>query len=377
VKRAARRNLIRQASLYLNETARQAFLATIEIRVVRRLETPYPPHNHWIFETSRVQDQWADLLREGRLYDQRTQRHPEHILDTGKLVHDLSPSQSAFFVERVDGPSRSKQVPSRFPNTAKNTFEVPGFPGRYRLVLAVIRNFCGSDKVVEWAKQTAITYTKVSKGVRLDDPGQLSIAGYTAGSLTKPTFGWSQNFKNAATRSAHSDSKYEVSCMFAAYWNILMSKIHPAVMQDYEGLGWGQGVGCRMHPTLGAELGYMIKIAGDEYRFCDAPLAPPAGLVSYNYARYMHTEQNATEYVVAWNIARERRTAEFGGNFFVTSYGIRVQNATDTAFAFHHFDCHGTSLPDFISQSGTEAIPWRQIGLGFHTVTRLHTLWQR
>ena len=74
-----------------------------------------------------------------------------------------------------------------------------------------------------------------------------------------------------------------------------------------------------------------------------------------------------------WTI---RRTPNIptGCHFYLSAYGVRIQQASNTLIAWKPEDEHGSSLPNF---HPTETDPtFRQQGVAFVTSNRLATAWR-
>ena len=64
-----------------------------------------------------------------------------------------------------------------------------------------------------------------------------------------------------------------------------------------------------------------------------------------------------------------------GGNFFIASYGIRIQGAANSVVAWKTKDWHGTTLP--IKGPTCLNGNLRQSGLGISTPAKLPKLWKK
>ena len=105
---------------------------------VSRLDTPYPPRNHWVVESQAILDLWKHELCHGKLHDKRTKRHPIHFLDSAKLAANIGPTEDAFI---YDAATRE-------------------------LICAVIRNFSSLAGPLDWVDfivQEALAYRKPTR----------------------------------------------------------------------------------------------------------------------------------------------------------------------------------------------------------------------
>jgi len=128
---------------------------------------------------------------------------------------------------------------------------------------------------------------------QLDDPGTLSLVGFSAGSRSSPSFGWARNikqstFKDKATRQDTIEELNEDTCAaFALFWNLCRSWVPPEVIQDIDTFTLGLGLPPMAPKAQDSHSGdYHITLSnGMAISFSDVRLAPPMGLTANNYAR--------------------------------------------------------------------------------------------
>ncbi|KAI0351087.1 hypothetical protein OH77DRAFT_1411632 [Trametes cingulata] len=202
--------------------------------------------------------------------------------------------------------------------------------------------------------------------------------GYTAGARSRPSFNWVRNLLRRQELSPEflASSDYQTSCLFALAWNMIRARLPGAVTAD-----WIEFLRSNGLPAMDAGIGiggtkgdYVIRFGDEEVTFHEAELAPPTGLLNLNYSRAIHWEHQPHAYSVQWIIDRTHGE-EYGGHFYISSYGVRIINTTDTLIAWRPTDKHGTSFAAF---SPTDPDPdYEQVGICFVTSNRLATVFQR
>ncbi|KAF8340075.1 hypothetical protein F5887DRAFT_919603 [Amanita rubescens] len=198
---------------------------------------------------------------------------------------------------------------------------------------------------------------EVKRNVRKDDPGLLTITGFSAGARSKLTFG--------------------TAAVFTLFWNLCRSWLPPAIISDIDKFVAAHNMPA-MDPaaaTPAQEGSYKVMIGDTDFDFHDVRLAPPMGMMASNYARAMHTDKQPHEWAISWNTSRLFPDAEHGGNFFFGAYGIRVQNAPNTLIAWKPGKYHGTSLQKV--KPTLKATDFRQTGLAIVTSNRLPAAWKK
>ena len=138
--------------------------------------------------------------------------------------------------------------------------------------------------------------------------------------------------------------------------------IHSEISQDIEGF---LATGVKRMDSKGKQSknnSYTIKYKEEVYEFQQGQLAPPVGLFASNYFRYVvkyqvwlekpltegfraiHKEGAPHKYNLFWTTDRSLQEDEGGGNFFISDYRIRIQEAKDAMVASQRKTFHGTSL---------------------------------
>ncbi|KAF8331270.1 hypothetical protein F5887DRAFT_895022 [Amanita rubescens] len=312
-----------------------------------RLSAPYPPAQNWIAESQTIHDKWHAHLSSGKLHDSRGKHLPIHMLDWAQLQGNVSPGNDAWVYDHQTG-------------------ELAGY---------VKRNICNNPGILAWLDGVAQCDTEHKKSVGLDDPGNLSIAGFSAGARSKPSFGWARNFlpKTFADKGSMEDTIEDINqntcAAFALFWNICRSWVPPTIIDDIDKFTIGSGLP-PMHPDIieGHDSDYQITINQLTFTFSNARLAPPMGLTANNYARFIHYDNSPHEWAISLTTERNHDDTH-GGAFYFAEYGIRVAGAPNTLIAWKQRQFHGTSLQNLDPDDPTP--PFSQRGFAIVTSTRL------
>ncbi|XP_006457687.1 hypothetical protein AGABI2DRAFT_45050, partial [Agaricus bisporus var. bisporus H97] len=147
---------------------------------------------------------------------------------------------------------------------------------------------------------------------------------------------------------------YDASSSFAILWSLARSLLPPAIIEDFnyfiQSLGPNlhmDGNGTMAANTPGKGL-YHIDTGDFNFKFVGAELAPPCGVMTENYCRYIHFESQPHTWAVSLTTLRSFdpaiSTLSAGGHFYISAYGIRIQSAPGTLIAWRPKDWHGTSL---------------------------------
>ena len=342
-----KKQLMFDLKLLLTPEEYDAELTSIPVYYMDRLSTAYPPLNTWIYETDIVGEQWRYQIEQGKLADNRQSRKPLVKLDTDKLKHNVASTSNAIF--------RDSQ-----------TNEIIGL---------VLRNFVRRDDVRQWASAILDDSIKMKKSVRLEDSGVIALEGYSAGSRSKPMFGWVKNLKTKVDAKTFQDQKYRASSLFALLWNMSLKVLPLEIGNDIKQF-LNDNPMYRM--DAGSEsksvIRFSLRIGGHEMDFFGKELAPPSGVLGQNYSRHIHVEKSPCKYAILWNNQRTL-TDDYGGNFYFADYGIRVASSADMLFVHRPADAHGTGLP--WRNSDTSGVQYFTNGLSIITSSRIISSWKK
>jgi hypothetical protein len=345
--RKRKQELVRSMGLDWDSSRRDQFLSAVPTLYLPQLKTPWPPKDRWVSESNTTGPLWRAHFQEVKLHDDRSKgARKDLIITTDESWAKIVRADESIIV--FD--SKTEQI-----------------------VLVVLRNFCGSQKVLDWLSTTIDDAVSIKKSIRLDDPGKIVLNGYTPGNRGAVSLMWAKNLLRTPTRLFESPEglvnfDFQVSSTYALLWNMMRSKLPPAILADMDKFTKSDGTRAAMdgHGTMGGYYG--MELGGDYFEFHSAELAPPQGNYARNYARFTHHEKNAHDYVTIWTTDR-REDAAAKGHFYLSSHSIKVESATDTLFAFRGELFHGTTLPD-VHPAKLET-DFKQISLGFATGRRL------
>lgn len=260
----------------IGAAAKQALLCQIPEVVVTALPAPYPPLDHWAFEAESIRGKWETWLKTCKLYDKRNRRRPLFQVDKSKLAHDVGPSESRIFRDASG-----------------------------KIVGCVIRDFCPEKKVWKGVDEIVMAGVGAKKDIRvsssinlaalaliswqLDDCGKIVLTGWSAGARNRTAFAWTKNNPPDMPKEKAAQQEYEISSIFALFWNIARNRLPGEILEDFD--AFLSGI-CRMdsssqaiQPDSPSQGKYTIKIAGQPFDFHTGELAPPAGILAKNYTR--------------------------------------------------------------------------------------------
>ncbi|KAL7277988.1 hypothetical protein ACG7TL_001801 [Trametes sanguinea] len=350
------------ARLGLDRTHGRAVAESLPRHYLHRLSTPYPPLNEYVAETDRIQDLWSDHFANRPRPDKRRARQAVHLLNPAQLALTIGPEDSCVLVDADDD----------------------------SIIAVVMRCAAGentseSAPFLDWANATIKSGMEDRRSVRKEDPGAMVQTGYTAGSRSAPLFAWVRNLehKKRLTPERVASSDYASSCLLAVGWNIIRSAFPPVITSDWIDFLCANGL-----PAMDAGVGsashsgdYSIQYGDDTITFHDAELAPPTGILNHNYSRAIHFERQPHSYAVQWIISRSHGS-EYGGHFYLSSYGVQIINTADTMIAWRPTDMHGTSLALFNPDPKKPTLPpsdppFEQRGTTYATSNRLASVYGR
>jgi hypothetical protein len=298
------------------------YLSGIEPRYVTELKTFYPPLYEWASESMAATTHWRSVWHYTPLKDVRHKtidRYPIKQLDLSKM-NVVRVDQSFIFYD------------SKKPN---------------KPVLVVLRDFVEDKEIRKAIGMMSITATIERRSDRRDDPGVMAALGKTAGSRKAKEMGMAKNLhskKRRADTGQCTQDDYRNGGLLAALWNIMRKSLPEVIIADYDDTIAELDLG-RLDTGLGGQ--YELELDSGKYRFTTGDLAPPTALAGWNYARYAHLDYNANEYMISYtsDCNVEPRS---GGNFYLSKYGMYVEQAANTCVSWMPEDPHGTTLPESV-----------------------------
>ncbi|TBU51964.1 hypothetical protein BD310DRAFT_833189 [Dichomitus squalens] len=322
---------------------------------VQKCQKPYPPLQHWVVESGEIAELWHAHCVDGKLHDKRGKHYPLFRVDETELVVARA-DQSVLF---VDKDSRE-------------------------LVAFVIRNWCPEAGIVDSVNAVVHNAAAYKKNVRLDDPGFMSHAGYTAGSRSQPGFDWARNLspKLAKDSAFVRSMRYQESSICAFLWNMAKGTLPAEVIKSYDDF---------LHSHHMARMGcgdgdfrkvgeYMVKDSSvppdapypSTFTFQAVERSPPSALFSVNYARRIHWEGSPHKWLFSWTLKRHYGP-ESGGNFYIPEHKIKIEGASNSCVGWWPGKPHGTSLRACGPQEQLATL--YEVGLSFVTSSRLPKQW--
>ena len=292
-----------------------------DIPIVRlsRRSIEYPPRNHYILENHGVNEKFPETLK---VRDSTcTYKDTFHRLDRTQLSHTLSQDQSCIYIDNKTG----------------------------GIIAIVIRHLAKQyfPSIQRWAtKLIKESLRRRSKSQR-NNPGALARVGVSEGARNARLFGWVRNLtkKNPADRLQH---EQEISSLFGVKYALLRGQI-PWVTNKFESIMSASNLP-RLDQNRNSE--FTIPLDGDSVSFQGYPLAPPEGYIAVDYAKYIHKDTHwiGCPWAAYWNISRIQTTGlvgpESGASFFISDYGIRILNDSNTCVVWNVSHWHGTGWYD-------------------------------
>jgi hypothetical protein len=175
---------------------------------------------------------------------------------------------------------------------------------------------------------------------------QLARVGVSSGSRSAGLFGWVRNlkprFKEANDKQQH---EQDISSLFGFFYALIRSRLPSIVKDTFENAIKESEI-----PRLdqyGTEQ-FTLPFDRQKITFSRYPLSPPEGYIAHNFYMPIHKDPiwRGCPWGVYWNLLRCRKNGtigkEAGASFFISSYGIRIVNASNTCVAWNLNHLHGT-----------------------------------
>ncbi|RYP18851.1 hypothetical protein DL767_009753 [Monosporascus sp. MG133] len=236
------------------------------------------------------------------------------------------------------------------------------------LVLVVLRNFIPDDNIRETMIEICREILKYRRDDRREDPGMPVHFGYTCGSRHEPRIQMAApNIRLDTHEKQEREGLLNVKAqgMTGLLWNLMRSRLPPEIIAEYNDLI--EKYDLPSMDMMREDDTFSFKIDGKEVTFRDLELPAPSGLSAINYARYRHKEINGNNWIVACT-CKAPRSPDKGGNFYLASYGIMMEPASNTVSAWRPTDYHGTTLYEMMEgpekRAGYEVRPHGEINTG-------------
>ncbi|KAF9062492.1 hypothetical protein BDP27DRAFT_1233544, partial [Rhodocollybia butyracea] len=135
---------------------------------------------------------------------------------------------------------------------------------------------------------------------------------------------------------------YKSSSVFALLWNLVKLLGPHEVVADLKKLVKDNDL-YRMDTAItngGKQQTYTIDVDGGvPLTFHDAELAPPSGVFARNHARAVHLERQPHDWPSSWTTFHNNSKCDMGGHFYLASYRIRIQAASNKVVFWKPGDC--------------------------------------
>ncbi|KAF7784937.1 hypothetical protein Agabi119p4_1102 [Agaricus bisporus var. burnettii] len=317
-----------------------------------KLKTPFPEPGKYVCEDEAIKSLWNHRLMEARQADKRLKRCEPVVIDLSRLTRDVQVTEDLVIRDSGTG----------------------------EIVLMVVRHFSRNIDTIDWMEDIVAEATEICRNIRKEDPGHLSIAGFSAGSRSQPQFHWARNIIRKLPPEAAFDFRLRQSYAFALFWNMLLKRLPAEIMDEWN--GWiDQEMLPGMHPSWtgggrGDTAGECIfPVYNGHVKLSAAKYAPPAGVMAQNYSRAVHFEKQPHKWAASHTLSRDYFADHDGGHFYLAAYGVRVMSAPDSLIVWQPGHHHGTSLQRLDPNETDPRMIQR--GMSFVTSSRLPTIWRR
>ncbi|KAG6819413.1 hypothetical protein H0H93_012073 [Arthromyces matolae] len=346
--RFAKRDFLKRTPLSWIPQDTAKFLSSLPVIFISRPSSPYPPENYCIAESDAIYRHWEATLLTDKQPDARRKRSSLLHLDYSLLSYNLGPNESAIF---------------RDPTTRE-------------IIAIIIRNACREPGLLDWADSIVADACKERDSIRKEDSGTLAQTGYSAGARKKGRFDWVLNLRSTTERSrtVAAENDWKSSALFAVFWQLAKNSMAPEICDDFElflrkkhlkrmdangqltpqsNRGPHANPSCRSlraaesslktsllardhyikppphtprpriidHGLLDIQGDYVVEINSRTFKFTNAELAPPAGVMGENYSRAIHYEKQPHKWALSWTVSRGAE-ADAGCHFYIAEYAI-------------------------------------------------------
>jgi hypothetical protein len=101
-----RRELVGKLGLnpetWQNQARQNSLLSNV--KVVTAIPINYPPPNHWLYESTEIENHWRTHIETRKMPDSRLKRKKMHLVDLRQLQYDVGPEESVIFVNPKGAP---------------------------------------------------------------------------------------------------------------------------------------------------------------------------------------------------------------------------------------------------------------------------------
>lgn len=191
---------------------------------------------------------------------------------------------------------------------------------------------------------TSVTTKKSSKGKA---KATIPSTSATSSEAKQPEFGWSRSIQSGKhTVGEMRGYLHEATSIQSLLWTAYQAVLPFEVTEDFKEtmechglppMDWNMK-GKPVDPTI------TVKSNGTTYNLSGFELGPPASVCGMNYAKVIHSEDDANEYVISFTTMRTTGPDE-GRHFLFAKYEVKVPNTRNTVIVHRTKDAHGTTLP--------------------------------
>jgi hypothetical protein len=285
------------------------------IRLHRRpVGSEYPPPKHFVLERSDLPIPPAPQLKD------RSCNHcvDYHVLDESRLSYTCGAEESATFVDHETG----EIIATVTRDLAKGPFPL----------------------IQQWGVDTITASLPRRTLSQRNCPGKLARVGVSDGARSRRLFGWVRNllsrYRNASDAAEH---EQQISSLFGFFYELVRGQIR-WVAEQYEAVMSSVGL-----PQLDKNnLGIFTLPFSNPVTFKGYPLAPPEGYIAMNFCKQIHYDNHwfGCPWGCYWNVLRKQSEGkvgiESGASFFISNYGLRIVNASNTCVVWNVSLWHGT-----------------------------------
>jgi hypothetical protein len=275
----------------------------------------YPPANYIVYEN---QDPNAPLPRRPKVIDPSCGYCGKfHRLNESNLARTLEAEDSGIF----------------FDEKTKLPFAI--------IIRGLAKDYM--DIIQPWAVNLIEDSLSRRRPTQRNNP-QMAQVGVSTGPRSAKLFGWVKNLFNRS-KTAPDERKHEsdISSLFGIFYALARGQI-AFITNIYEKIISESEI-----PRLDKYSTKQIVLPiGDNITFTGHPLAPPEGYIAVNYCKHIHPDKHwkGCPWAMYWNILREHTEGktgkESGASFFISQYGLRIVNASNTCVVWDVSDPHGT-----------------------------------
>jgi len=284
-----------------------------------KLSTPYPIPNAYVLERSKP------IPSPPKVTDTSCGKCDLLIpIDESKLQYTVSATESAVIQDDVSG----------------------------NIIAVVIRDFAQDyySIIKPWAVDLINDSIDRRTLSQRNGPGKLARVGVTDGARNARVFGWSRSLKQKfrkGRRSDHDDHERNISALFGLFYSLFQAQAPPEIIKDLE-----TAMTTADLPRLDFDKRMKFPLpffTEKPMTFYGYPLSPPEGYIARNFAKQIHADKHWTNcpWGAYWNLKRSTPTQEsgmeYGANFFISDYGLRIVNSENVCVIWNISMLHGTS----------------------------------